>query len=84
MKHFSNTLELLKLIEDVIARYLQKEREKLRLESNHRGLLTIDVFSHQTTDPVLAKPKENYIKHVRVPINMIFQPLDLTVNGSVS
>ena len=36
------------------------------------------------TDTLLAKLKENYIKLVRVPKNMIqiFQPLDLTVNGS--
>ena len=83
LKHFSNNQELLTLIEEIIIRYLEKEWEKLKLESNHWRLLIIDVFSGQMTDPVLAKLKENYIKLVRVPTNMTdFSTLDLTVNGS--
>ena len=83
-KHFSNTRESLRLIEEIIVPYLEKEREKLKLESNHWGLLIIDVFAGQMTDPVLAKLKESHIKLVRVPPNMthLFQPLDMTVNGS--
>ena len=36
------------------------------------------------TEPVKQKMEKNYILFVRVPANMknIFQPLDLTVNGS--
>ena len=83
-KHFTNTKELLKLIYKIIVPYLEKEQEKLKIESNHWRLLIIDVFPSQMTDTVLAKLKENYIKLVRVPKNtiQIFQLLDLTVNGS--
>ena len=36
------------------------------------------------TVPVTEKLAENFIKYVKVPANMtsLFQPLDLTVNGS--
>ena len=36
------------------------------------------------TDPVIEKLKENNIKLTKIPANManLFQPLDLTVNGS--
>ena len=83
-KHFTNTKELLKLIYKIIVPYLEKEQEKLKIEQNHWRLLIIDEFPGQMTDTLLAKLKENYIKLVRVPKNMIqiFQPLDLTGNGS--
>ena len=44
----------------------------------------MDVFSGQMTDPVKEKLRQNNILLVRVPANMtnLFQPLDLTVNGS--
>ena len=62
---------------------MKKEREKMTLEANFRGLLIIDVISGQMTNPVPAKLKENYVKVVCVPTNMayIFQPIGLTVNG---
>ena len=83
-KHFSNTQESLKLIDEIMIPYLETEREKLKLESDHRALLIIDVFSGQVTNPVLENLQENHIKLVRVPPNMthLLQPLDLTVNGS--
>ena len=48
-------------------------------------MLITDVFSGQMTDPVIEKLKENNIKLTRDPENMtnLFQPLDLTANGSV-
>ena len=48
---------------------LEKEREKLKLESNYWRLLIIDVFSGLMDNPVIAQLKENYIKLVRVPAN---------------
>ena len=47
-------------------------------------MLVIDVFRGQITYPVTEKLQENNILTIRVPANMtnIFQPLDLTVNGS--
>ena len=83
-KHFGNTNESLKLIEDIITPYVEKERGKLDLSDNQPALVIFDVFSGQMTDPVMQKLKENFIKVVKVPANMtnLFQPLDLTVNGS--
>ena len=51
---------------------------------NKPALLILDVFSGQMTAPVTEKLAQNFIKYVKVPANMtnLFQPLDLTVNGS--
>ena len=83
-KHFSNTQESLKLIDEIIIPYVEKECEMLDLRENRQALLIIDVFSGQMIDSVNEKLKENNIKLTRVPANManLFQPLDLTVNGS--
>jgi len=79
VSHFSNTQESLKLLDEIIIPYIEKEREELNLDMNQPALLIIDVFSGQTTKPV-----KNNIKLVKVPANMthLFQPLDLTVNGA--
>ena len=58
----SKPQESLKLINETTAPYLEKEREKLKLEPNHWGLLIIDVIFGQMTNPVPAKLKENYVK----------------------
>ena len=83
-KHYSNTHESIKLIDEIIVPYIEKEREMLQLPADQTALLIIDVFSGQMTEPVMEKMRENNIKLVRVPPNMtnIFQPLDLTVNGA--
>ena len=82
-KRFSNTNESLKLIEDIITSYVEKERGKLGLSDNQPALVIFDVFSGQMTDPVLQKLKDNFIKVVKVLANMtnLFQPLDLTELG---
>ena len=82
-KHFSNTEESLKLIEEIIIPYIESERKKLGAPNQH-ALIIMDVFTGQMTGPVLEKLRDNKILLVRVPANMtnIFQPLDLTVNGS--
>ena len=54
-KHFSNTNELLKLIEDIITPYVEKERGKLGLSDNQPALVIFEVFSGQMTDPVMQK-----------------------------
>ena len=83
-KHFSNTQESLKLLDEIIIPYVEKEREALNLDKNQPALLIIDVFSGQVTKPVIDKLTENNIKFVKVPANMtrLFKPLDLTVNGA--
>ena len=79
-KHFSN-----KLTDEIITPYVEKELEILDLGEQQQALLIINVFSGQMTDPVIEKLKENNIKLTRVPANLtnLFQPPDLTVNGSV-
>ena len=83
-KHFSNTLESLKLLDEIVIPYIEKERANLQLPDDQPALLIIDVFSGQMTDPVIEKIRENSIKLLKVPANMtqLFQPLDLTVNGA--
>lgn len=83
-KHFSNTTESIKLIEEVIVPYVVAQRKSLSLDENYYALLILDVFSGQMTEEVKEKLKENQILFVRVPANMtnLFQPLDLTVNRS--
>ena len=76
-KHFGNTQELLKLIDEIITPYVEKEREMLDLGEKQQALLMIDEFSVQITDLVIEKLKENNIKLMRV-----YQSIDLTVNGS--
>ena len=82
-KHFSNTAEALKIIEEIIVPYLTKKKNELHLPQDHPSLLIMDIFRGQMTEEVLEKLKCNNIFLVRVPANMthIFQPLDLTVNG---
>ena len=79
-KHFSNTAEAFKIIDEIIVPYLMNE---LHLPQDHPSLLIMDVFRGQMTEKVLEKLKCNKIFLVRVPANMthIFQLLDLTVNG---
>ena len=68
---------MLKLIDEIITPYAQKEQKMLDLGEKQHALLIIDVFSRQMTNPVIEKLKENIIKLTRV-----HQPLDLIVNDS--
>ena len=54
-KHFSNTSESLKLLDEIIIPYFTAERERQQLEINHPALLLMDVFRGQMTEPVLNK-----------------------------
>ena len=69
-----------KLIEEIIIPYIEKERTSLKLPKTQLALLIMDVFREQMTEDL----KDNNILLVRIPANMthIFQPLDLTVNGT--
>ena len=83
-KHFSNTEESFKLLDDIIIPYVKCEQFKLGIGEEQYALLILDVFKGQMAESVKQKMMENHILFVRVPANMtnIFQPLDLTVNGS--
>ena len=82
-KHYSNTEESVKLIEEIIIPYIEKERDTLNLSQTHPSLLIMDVFSGQMTSEVLNLLSQNDILLVRVPPNMthLYQPLGLTING---
>ena len=82
-KHWSNEIESLKLINEIISPYVTKKREELKLPTDQKALLVWDVFRGQMTDKVKERLDELNIECVYVPANMthFFQPLDLTVNG---
>ena len=82
-KHWSNEVETLKLIDEIIVPYIVKTRDELKLAKNQKALLIWDVFRGQMTDEVKRKLSSCHIECVYVPANMthFFQPLDLTVNG---
>ena len=82
-KHWSNELETLKLIDEVINTYICYQQKKgVEVTSTHKALVLCDVFKGQMTDTVKTSL---FIELVAVPANMthFFQPLDLTVNGAV-
>ena len=81
-KHFSNTEESIKVINEVIVPYVTSKRKELKLPSNSPALLILDVFRGQMTQ-VTSLLAEKNILFVKVPNNMtrIFQSPDLSVNG---
>ena len=81
-KHYSNTLESIKISDKVIIPYVSAQRETLS-NPNQAALLIFDVFRSQITDEVTSHLLQNKIYFVTVPNNVthLFQPLDLTVNG---
>ena len=81
-KHFSNTEESIKIIEEIVVPYVNRQRERLD-KPNQAALLVLDVFRGQMTQEVTTLFRNNNIFFVKVPNNMtqLFQPLDLTVNG---
>ena len=83
-KHFSNTTESLKLLDEIIIPYVKNEGKQLKLEPSQPTLLILDVFSGQMTTPVRDTLAENHIKYVKVPASMtnLFQLLDLTIRRS--
>ena len=81
-KHYSNTLESIKISDKVVIPYVSGHRETL-FNANQTALLIFDVFNIQITDEVTLHLLQNDIYFVTVPNNVthLFQPLDLTVNG---
>ena len=81
---YSNTAESMKIIKEISIPYIEKETISLKLPETQPALLIMNVFRGQMTEDALTVLKDNNILLVRVPANMtlIFQPLDLTVNGT--
>lgn len=69
-KQWSNEIETLKLIDEIISPYVTKKREDLKLAKNQKALLIWDVFRGQMTDKVKERLTELNIEHVYVPANM--------------
>ena len=80
-KHYSNELETLNLLNNIIQPYVVLKRKELNLPATQKALLIWDVFKGQKTGKVLSKLAAMNIEVVSVPANMthFFQPLDLTV-----
>ena len=83
-KHFSNTVESLKLFAKIMKTCVKNESERLKLEPSQPALMNLDVFSGQMTTLVTDKLAKSHIKYVKVPAykTNLFQPLDLTINRS--
>ena len=77
-KHFSNAMESIKLINEIIIPYVQSQRKELG-KPKQAALVIMDVFRGQITDNVIPLLRDNNIHYVLVP-TQLFQPLDLTVN----
>ena len=65
-KHYSNTEESLKLIDEILLPYINSQR-KIIQNPNQEALLIMDVFRGQITDVVTDCLKENNIYVVLVP-----------------
>ena len=76
-KHFSNAMESIKLINEIIIPYVQSQRKELGKPKQ----ATL-VIPGQITDDVISLLRDNNIHYILVTNNMtkLFQPLDLTVN----
>ena len=85
-KPYSNEVESIKLIEEIVLPYVKEKQERLR-KSDQKVLVILDVFRGQITDDVLNLFKENnherFFERFFDPANMtnLLQTLDLTVNG---
>ena len=68
----------MKLLEEIIIPYLEKQQNIENLAFDHHPLLILDVFKGQLTEPVLNELEDHNIFTSQVPSNMthIFQPLD--------
>lgn len=82
-KHFSNTKESVKFLEEIVIPYVKDERSRLELPKEQKALMIMDAFTGQMTEDVVTQYHSNNILIVNVPKNMTkyYQPLDLTVNG---
>ena len=55
MKYLSKTQESLKLLDQIMIPYVEKERNILNLDHCQLGLVIMDVFKEQIVKPVIDK-----------------------------
>lgn len=69
--HYSNSTESIKLGNEIVALYLESERQNLNLPPTFKGLLrfTLDIFTDQMTGDVHAALNKShvYAVHVHLP-----------------
>ena len=64
-KHFSNTEESLKLLDEIVIPYVESER-KTQFGTNTTCLIIVDVFRGQMTQQVINNLQEKYILTIHV------------------
>ena len=84
-KHFSNSKESVKFLNEIILPPVKKMRESKGLGKEQMALVIMDVFTGQMTSKFKEFLQENKILLTNVTANMtrFYRPLDLTVNRSV-
>ena len=84
MKNISATLKSLLKLEQKFDSIRTSATTAKKLSLDHPALLILDVCRGQLTNEVVNEMKEHDIVMYQIPANMthLFQPLDLTVNGS--
>ena len=80
-KYFSNAMESIKMINEIIIPYIQSQHKELG-KPKQAALVIMDIFRGQITDDVISLFRESNIHYGLIPNNMaqLFQPLDLRVN----
>ena len=78
-RHYSNTGELIKIIEEIISQRVKSQCEGSKISPDTPALLIMNVFRGQMTSKVMDFLKKENILTRCVPSNTthIFQPLDL-------
>ena len=69
-KYWSNEVETIRLLNDIIAPYITKVKEELGLPEYQSTLLLWDAFKAQSTEKFIRELEKLAIKHVMVQKNM--------------
>ena len=69
-KHFSNWVESMKYLEEVIVPYFKKQRSIEGLDQDRKALVIMDVFTGQMTSEVLDNYKSHNICVFNVPAHI--------------
>ena len=69
-KHFSNTVESLRYLREIIIPYKKNQRWQNKLPEDQKDLIVMDVFTGKMTTAALENYKENNILIVNVPADM--------------
>ena len=80
--HWANETTTIAYLQKVVIPYIERERERLKLEDTHCAFVLFDVFKGQCTAQVLELLEANSILFVTFPSSCTarLQPLDLSVN----